>query len=74
MKTSAVLLSGGLDSAVLAATELDQGFDVVRTSGGHWRVTHPEREGCTFLSFSPKRPPGPETFKQLRALGYERGK
>jgi len=51
-----------------------QGFDVVRTSGGHWRVTHPEREGCTFLSFSPKRPPGPETFKQLRALGYERGK
>ena len=51
-----------------------QGFDVVRTGGGHWKVSHPQRQGCTFIAFSPKRPPGPETFKQLRELGYERGK
>lgn len=51
-----------------------QGFTVERTGSGHWKVTHPERDDCTFISFSPSPLPQHKTLKRLKAMGYKEGK
>jgi predicted RNA binding protein YcfA (HicA-like mRNA interferase family) len=48
-----------------------QGFDVVRTSGGHWKVTYPGRPGHVILAFSPKSSGMHLSIKRLEKLGYK---
>jgi predicted RNA binding protein YcfA (HicA-like mRNA interferase family) len=47
-----------------------QGFQVVRTGSGHWRVTHPDRAGSVVMGFSPNNLGQHKTLKRLRKLGY----
>jgi predicted RNA binding protein YcfA (HicA-like mRNA interferase family) len=48
-----------------------QGFDVVRTGSGHWKVTRSGYHGCVIMSFSPRTSGMHKTRKQLRELGYQ---
>lgn len=48
-----------------------QGFEVVRTNGGHWKVTHPDRGGMVILGFSPSRSGQHASIKRLMELGYK---
>lgn len=50
-----------------------QGFDVKRTGSGHWKVTHPEREGSVVVGFSSSARGLQQTIKRLRQLGYQEG-
>ena len=47
-----------------------QGFDVDRTGSGHWKVTHPDREGSVIMAFSPRSPADYTTVKHLKKIGY----
>lgn len=48
-----------------------QGFSVERTGSGHWKVTHPERDGMVIMAFSPKSTCFRTTMKRLKELGYK---
>jgi len=48
-----------------------QGFTVTLGGGGHWRCTHPDREGLVFFSASPQRAHFPKTLKMLKAMGFK---
>jgi predicted RNA binding protein YcfA (HicA-like mRNA interferase family) len=48
-----------------------QGFVVERTGGGHWKVTHPEREGHVTMGFSPSSSGTKKSMKRLRELGFK---
>lgn len=65
-------MSGRAETMKLVKDLQRQGFTVVRTGSGHWRVTHPDREGWVTLSFSPKGAGLHRPLKQLEALGYKR--
>lgn len=47
-----------------------QGFVVIRTGSGHWKVTHPERAESVIMGFSPSGVAFHKTLKRLKAMGY----
>ena len=65
-------MSGRAETMKLVKDLQRQGFIVIRTGSGHWRVTHPERDGYCTLSFSPKGAGLHKALKQLEAMGYRR--
>ena len=50
-----------------------QGFDVVRTGSGHWKVTNPKQGGHVIMGFSPNQGGNHKTLKRLAAIGYKPG-
>jgi predicted RNA binding protein YcfA (HicA-like mRNA interferase family) len=50
-----------------------QGFDVERTGSGHWKISHPNREGTVVMGFSPKSTNNARTLKRLAKIGYRPG-
>lgn len=62
---------GRADQMKLVKSLKKQGFEVERTGSGHWKVTHPERDGFVFMAFSPGKTIQHETLKRLKELGYK---
>lgn len=50
-----------------------QGFEVVRTGSGHWKVSSPKRGGHVIMGFSPNHSGKHRTLKRLAELGYRPG-
>ena len=66
-------MSGRPEQMRLVKALRKQGFTVERSGSGHWKVTHPEQEGCTYMSFSPRGTPQHKTIKRLKDMGYTEG-
>lgn len=64
-------MSGRSEQMRLVKSLRKQGYAVERTGSGHWKVTHPERDGCTYMSFSPSGKPQHKTIKRLKEMGYQ---
>ena len=47
-----------------------QGFTVVRTGSGHWKVSWPGNGARVIMAFSPSSTSLRTTIKRLRGLGY----
>lgn len=48
-----------------------QGFTVELTNGNHWKVSHPERRGIAFMSFTPGDHRSiKNAMRELRKIGY----
>jgi len=63
-------MSGRSDVMKLKKRLEKQGFEVVRTGSGHWKVFHPERDGFVIMAFSPNHTGMHLTMKRLRKLGF----
>jgi predicted RNA binding protein YcfA (HicA-like mRNA interferase family) len=63
-------MSGRAEQMKLVKALKKQGFVVERTGSGHWKVTHPERDDCTYMSFSPRGTPQHKTLKRLKEMGF----
>lgn len=66
-------MSGRSEQMRLVKDLRSQGFTVERTGSGHWKVTRPGVDVCTYMSFSPSGSPQHKTIKRLVAMGYKKG-
>lgn len=64
-------MSGRAQTMELVKNLRKQGFEVVRTGSGHWKVSHPERSGFVIMGFSPSHSGQHLTLKRLRKIGYK---
>jgi predicted RNA binding protein YcfA (HicA-like mRNA interferase family) len=63
-------MSGRAQTMELVKQLRKQGFNVERSGSGHWKVTHPERDGMVVIAFSPRKTGMHLTLKRLRKIGH----
>ena len=66
-------MSGRTERMKLVRDLRKAGFDVERTGGGHWKVSHPEDPSkVVIMAFSPNSPAEHKTRKRLAGIGFKR--
>jgi hypothetical protein len=62
--------AGRAETMKLVKALRKQGFEVVRTGSGHWKVTNPGRDQFVIMGFSSASSGQKKTLKRLQEIGY----